>query len=339
MSQAGFFDFQQRKQQLDAHGNPLRALEEAVDFEAFRPTLERVHEKARKSDAGRRPYDVVLMFKMLVLQSLYNLSDAQVEYQVRDRVSFMAFLGLGPGDAVPDEKTLWLFRERLKELGLVGVLFKQFNDDLSSSGFAASKGSIVDASIVPVPRQRNSRDENQTIKDGCIPASFVQNPCKHRQKDTDARWTTRHGERFFGYKNHVNVDVKHKLIRTFAVSDAAMHDNRMLDRLLDEANTNKDVYADGAYHSEAIRERLEQQGYRVRINRKGCRDAPLTERDRASNKIKSKVRARVEHVFGRQAQKPGGKLIRSIGLARARVAIGLRNLVYNLERYAKLVAG
>ncbi len=334
MSQAGFFDFQQRKQQLDAHGNPLRALEEAVDFEAFRPTLERVHQRARKSEAGRRPYDVVLMFKMLVLQSLYNLSDAQVEYQVRDRVSFMAFLGLGPGDAVPDEKTLWLFRERLKGLGLVAVLFKQFNDDLTSSGFAASKGSIV-----PVPRQRNSRDDNQTIKDGCIPVSFVQNPCKHRQKDTDAKWTTRHGERFFGYKNHVNVDVKHKLIRAFAVSDAAIHDNRMIDGLLDEDNTNKDIYAHGAYHSEAIRERLEQQGYRVRINRKGCRDAPLTERDRASNKIKSKVRARVEHVFGRQAQKLGGKLIRCIGLARAHVAIGLRNLVYNLERYAKLVAG
>ena len=338
MSQAGFFDFQQRKDQLDAHGNPLRALEEAVDFEAFRPTLERVHEKQRKSDAGRRPYDVVLMFKLLVLQSLYNLSDAQVEYQVRDRVSFMAFLGLDPGDAVPDEKTLWLFRERLKALGLVEVLFKQFNDDLSGAGFAASKGSIVDASIVPVPRQRNSRDDNQTIKDGYTPASFARNPCKHRQKDTDARWTTRHGERFFGYKNHVNVDVKHKLIRRYRVTDAAVHDSRMIDALLDEDNTNRDVYADGAYHSKAIGERLEQQGYRDRIHRKGCRDAPLTERDRAWNRVRSKVRARVEHVFGRQAQRLGGKLIRCVGIARVRTVIGLRNLVYNLERYAKLVA-
>lgn len=339
MSQAGFFDFQQRKDQLDAHGNPLKALEEAIDFQAFRPTLERVHEKQRKSDAGRRPYDVVLMFKVLVLQSLYNLSDAQVEYQVRDRVSFMAFLGLNPGDAVPDEKTVWLFRERLKGLGLVEVLFKQFNDDLSGAGFAASKGSIVDASIVPVPRQRNSRDDNQTIKAGYTPASFAKNPCKSRQKDTDARWTTRHGERFFGYKNHVNVDVEHKFVRRYEVTDAAIHDSRLIDRLLDGCNTNRDVYADGAYHSQAIRERLEQQGYRDRIHRRGRRDAPLTDRDRASNKVKSKVRARVEHVFGRQAQRLGGKLIRCVGIARVRAVIGLRNLTYNLERYARLVAG
>lgn len=339
MSQAGFFDFQQRKDQLDAHGNPLKALEEAVDFEAFRPTLTRVHEKPRKSDAGRRPYDVVLMFKVLVLQSLYNLSDAQIEYQVRDRVSFMAFLGLGPGDAVPDEKTVWLFRERLKDLGLVQVLFKQFNDDLSGAGFAASKGSIVDASIVPVPRQRNSRGDNETIKAGYTPASFAKNPRKNRQKDTDARWTVRHGERFFGYKNHVNVDARHKLIRRYTVTDAATHDSRQFDALLDEGNTNRDVYADGAYHSQAISERLGQQGYRDRIHRKGCRDAPLTDRDRASNRVKSKVRVRVEHVFGRQAQKLGGKLMRCVGIARAHTVIGLRNLVYNLERYARLVAG
>lgn len=85
MSQAGFFDFEQRKEQLDAHGNPLRLLEDALDFEAFRETLLKVRDRDRKSNAGRKPYDVVLMFKMLVLQSLYNLADGQLEYQVRDR--------------------------------------------------------------------------------------------------------------------------------------------------------------------------------------------------------------------------------------------------------------
>ena len=94
MSQSGFFDFESRLDQLNAHGNPLRVLDEAIDFEAFRLTLEAVRDKPRKSNAGRKPYDVVLMFKMLVLQSLYNLADGQLEYQVRDRVSFTAFLGL-----------------------------------------------------------------------------------------------------------------------------------------------------------------------------------------------------------------------------------------------------
>lgn len=338
MSQAGFFDFEQRKDQLDAHGNPLRVLEDAIDFEAFRPTLLKVREKQRKSNAGRPAYDVVLMFKMLLLQSLYNLADGQLEYQVRDRVSFMAFLGLDPGDEVPDEKTVWLFREQLTELGLVEVLFERFESDLSDSGFAASKGSIVDASIVQVPRQRNTRDENARIKSGGRPASFARNPCKDRQKDTDARWVSKHKRRWFGYKNHINVDAKHKLIRRYTVTDAATHDSQVIDDLLDERNTNKDVYGDGAYRSKAISERLESQGYRDRIHRKGYRDHPLSERDRQANKTKSRIRARVEHVFGRQAQALGGKLLRCIGIVRAATAIGLRNLVYNFDRYARLTA-
>lgn len=338
MSQAGFFDFEQRKAQLDAHGNPLRVLEDAIDFEAFRPPLETVRDKPRKSNAGRKPYDVVLMFKMLVLQSLYNLSDAQIEYQVRDRVSFMAFLGLEPGDEVPDEKTLWLFREQLAELGLVTQLFKQFDADLSSSGFAASKGSIVDASIVPAPRQRNSRGDHQTIKEGHVPASFAENPCKQRQKDTDARWATKGGEHHFGYKNHINADVKHQFVRKYTVTDAATHDSRVIGQLLDANNRSKDVYADPAYRSQAISDHLQEQGYRDRIHRKATRGRPLTQREKKANKMRAKIRVRVEHVFGRQAQKLGGKLIRSIGLVRARTAIGLRNLVYNLDRYARLVA-
>jgi IS5 family transposase len=341
MSQAGFFDFEHRLDQLNAHGNPLRTLDEAIDFEAFGPTLDRVRDKPRKSHAGRRPYDVVLMFKMLLLQSLYSLADGQLEYQVRDRISFMAFLGLRPGDDVPDEKTVWLFREQLTQLGLIERLFEQFEADLSSSGFAARKGSIVDASIVEAPRQRNTRDENARIKEGGRPASFDENPSKGRQKDTDARWVTKNKMRYFGYKNHINADAQHKLIRQYTVTDAATHDSRAIDDLLDENNANKDVYGDSAYRSAAISERLAEQGYRDRIHRKGVRGHPLSKRDQQANRHKSKVRARVEHVFGRQAQfacHRGGVLLSCIGMARAKAVIGLRNLVYNLDRYARLVA-
>jgi len=340
MSQAGFFDFEARRDQLNAHGNPLRLLEEAIDFEAFRPILNRVRRKDRKSNAGRKPYDVVLMFRMLVLQSLYGLADGQLEYQVRDRISFMAFLGLGPGDDVPDEKTVWLFREQLTQRGLVKRLFERFEADLSSSGFAASKGSIVDASIVEVPRQRNTREQNDQIKSGKRPVSFDKNPCKGCQKDTDARWTIKHKRRYFGYKNHVNVDSKHKLIRRYTVTDAATHDSQAIGDLLDPDNTSKDVYGDSAYRSAAISENLAEQGYRDRIHRKGYRGHPLSERSRSANTRKSKVRARVEHVFGRQTQFAchlGRTLLRCVGMARAQTAIGLRNLVYNIDRYARLV--
>ena len=179
--------------------------------------------------------------------------------------------------------------------------------------------------------------ENARIKVGERPASFDENPSKGRQKDTDARWTIKRHQRYFGYKNHINVDAKHKLIRRYTVTDAATHDSQAIDELLDQKNTNRDVYADSAYRSAEISGRLEAQGHRDRIHRKGYRNHPLDDRGKRSNKAKSKIRARVEHVFGRQAQALGGTLLRCIGIARARATIGLRNLVYNLDRYARLV--
>lgn len=338
MSQSGFFDFEDRLEQLNRHGNPLQLIEQAVEFEAFRPTLQPLRDKPRKSNAGRKAYDVVMMFKMLVLQSLYNLGDGQLEYQVRDRISFMAFLGLRPGDAVPDEKTVWLFREQLTQRKLTKRLFAQFDADLADAGFAAAKGSIVDASIIEAPRQRNSREENKQIKAGERPASFDENPAKGRQKDTDARWVTKYRKRSFGYKNHINADVKYKLIRQYTVTDAATHDSQAIDELLDEDNRNRDVYGDSAYRGEEISKSLASQGYRDCIHRKGYRNRPLSVRSREANKKKSRVRGRVEHVFGRQAQSLGGRLLRCIGKVRAEAVIGLRNLVYNFDRYARLTA-
>ena len=165
----GLFDIEFRMEDLTRNGDPLVRLNECVDFEVFRLELETIREKERKSLAGRKPFDVVLMFKVMVLQSLYNLSDDAVEYQVRDRLSFMRFLGLTIGDRVPDAKTIWLFREELGRAGLVKRLFKRFDRYLREHGFTARKGQIVDASIVSVPIQRNSREENARIKEGEVP--------------------------------------------------------------------------------------------------------------------------------------------------------------------------
>lgn len=336
MSQHGFFDFDERCAQLNTAGNPLVRLEEMIDFQAFGPILKRVRNKARKDESGRKPFDVVLMFKILILRTLYNLSDDQLEYQIRDRISFMQFLGLQLGDRVPDAKTIWLFRDDLAKLGLVDRLFDQFDADLIAAGFVAQKGSMVDASIVEAPRQRNTREDNAQIRDGLTPESFADNPCKHRQKDTDARWVTKQNKRSFGYKNHINVDVKHKLIRQYVVTNAAVHDSQVIDSLLDDDNTNADVFGDSAYRSTAISDHLEALGYHDRIHRKGYRGRTLTRSQRASNRRKSRIRARVEHVFGRQAQCLGGTWLRCIGIVRARTLIGLRNLVYNMDRYVKL---
>src|SRR5690606_1372786 len=176
MAQMGFFDLSDRYASLDAKNDPLVEIDAAVQWEEFRAALERVWRKPdtkRKSRAGRKPIDAVLMFKTLILSALYNLSDDQIEYQVRDRLSFMRFLGLGLEDRVPDAKTVWLYREALAQAGLVEALFKQFDGYLARQGYIARGGQILDASIVPVPGNHNSREENQAIKNGKAPEGWT----------------------------------------------------------------------------------------------------------------------------------------------------------------------
>jgi transposase, IS5 family len=339
MAQPGFFDHDRRLEALSAQGDPLVAINAMVPWETFRATIEAVvltPAADRKSNAGRKPLDAVLKFKMLVLQSLYNLSDAQTEYQARDRLSFARFLGLGLEDTVPDATSLWLFREQLAKAGLIETLFDQFGQHLEAHGYIARGGQIVDATIVAVPKQRNERDENTTIKAGETPDGWAENPHKLAQKDRDARWTKKHGRSHFGYKNHVNVDAKHKLVRHYSVTDASVHDSRQLDGLLDRSNTSREVFADSAYRSAETEAKLRQQGFLSRIHTRAARNHPLSDAKRNANRRRSQVRVRIEHVFGAQETAPGGRLVRVVGLVRAKAKIGLQNLAYNIRRMAFL---
>ena len=336
MKQSGLFDMEFRMRKIDSNGDPLKRLNELVDWELFRPVLQKIREKKRKSNAGRKPFDVVLMFKILILQSLYNLSDDATEAQILDRLSFMRFLGLSIGDRVPDAKTIWLFREELKKAGIFLDLFVKFDRFLKANGFEAKKGQIVDATIVSVPKQRNKRKENEKIKSGKGIKEWSDN--KRRQKDVDARWTKKNGKAYFGYKNHISVDVKNKFIRKFEVTDASVHDSRIFTELLDEDNTSGAVWADSAYRSYKNLWYLGLNGYRDHIQRKGKRNRPLSDREKKGNRTRSRIRSRIEHVFGVQLQKAGNLIVRTVGKARAFLKIGLRNLAYNLDRYSLLAS-
>ena len=339
MGQMGFFDIGKRYAGLDAKNDPLARIAAVVSWELFGPRLEaiwRTPPGERKSKAGRKPWDALVMFRAIVLCELYNLSDDQVEFQLRDRLSFIRFLGLGLEDPVPDAKTVWLYREQLAQAGLVERLFDEFDGDLKARGWLAMGGQIVDASIVPVPKQRNGRDENATIKAGETPADWEKRPAKRAQKDTDARWTRKHGKSHFGYKNHVNVDRRHKLVRRYHVTDAAVHDSQAVDAILDGDNTASDVWADSAYRSAEIEAKLKDKGLKSRIHRKAHRNRPLSEREKQGNRTRSKVRARVEHVFGAQSNDMCGPLVRAIGLVRVKARIGLKNLAYNMRRLVQL---
>jgi len=314
----------------------LDILSTAIPWETFRPLLQRVHLKDRKSAAGRKPYDPVLMFKVLTLQSLYNLSDEQAEYQIRDRLSFMRFLGLSLHDRVPDEKTIWLFRNTLSQQGVIDQVFAQFQGFLDQQGYTAQHGTLVDARIVSAPTQRNTREENQQIKAGTVPEAWDDQPAKRRQKDTDARWTQHHGKSYYGYKNHVAVDVRHKLVRTYTVTPAATHDSQALPTLLPTPNTRRAVWADSAYRSAEISTYLKAQGIENYIHYKGYRNHPLTAKRHELNQRRSRIRVRVEHVFGFQVNSMRSTVLRCIGLARARAKIGLQNVVYNMCRYTQL---
>ena len=325
MAQLGFFDADKRLEALSAKGDPLEAIDRLVPWESFRAEIEAVvltPDELKKSSAGRKPFDAILMFRMLVLQALNNLSDEQVEYQVRDRLSFSRFLVLGIEDSIPDATTLWLFREKLAKAGLIEKLFERFDQHLAAKGYIARGGQIIDASIVPVPTQRNSRDENDQLRAGRTPAGWKQKLAKLRQKDRDARWTKKHDRSFFGYKNHVNADAKYKLIRRYEVTDASVHDSQKLDGLLNKGNTSAEVFADSAYRSTEIEAQLRASGYKSRIYRRGRRNHPLTSAQERANHAKSRIRARIEHVFGAQQSAPGGRIVRTIGMVRARAKIG-----------------
>ena len=325
-----------RQEKLLKTRNFLERVDLFTDWEEFRPDLDAALARKSRHKGGRPPFDCVLMFKILVLQALYNMSDEQTEYQILDRLSFMTFLGLALKDDVPDARTIWLFREQLIAVGAVEKLFERFDGMLEAKGFEASGGQIIDATFVEAPRQRNSRDDNKHIKEtGTAPASWDEKKKAH--KDIDADWTKKNDVSFYGYKNHANVDQKHKIIRRYKVTPASMHDSQELDNVLDPANNSKEAWADSAYRSEEQEARLKEKGYTSHIHERAYRNKPLSEEQKAANTEKSRVRARVEHVFGHMETAMNGCYVRTIGIARAKAKIGLENLAYNISRFTFLM--
>jgi len=329
----GFFDEDFRLGKLTKLGDPLARLSKGINFDIFRSVLTGHLEIEPRNKGGRRPYDYVLMFKILVLQRYYNISDDQTEYQICDRLSFMRFLGLKLSDDVPDSKTIWHFRERLIELGLVELLFATFIKELEKLNLIVHEGKIIDASFVEVPKQRNDREENKQVKAGKVPEGWQSGPNKLAQKDVDARWTKKNNVSYYGYKNHAKCDVKSKLITGYHVTDASVHDSQPTGRLLDKKDEGQDFYGDSAYTGEDLDKQLRQEKkVNPQIIEKGYRNHPLSEQQQASNKEKARIRARVEHIFGFVENNMNGSFIRTIGIIRATAVIGLMNLVYNMFR-------
>jgi transposase, IS5 family len=332
----GLFDEQIRLEKLSKKQDPLEKLSSHIDFEYFRKPLEAALVKdEEKSKGGRPAYDVVLMFKILILQRYYNVSDDAMEYAILDRLSFMRFLSLGINDPVPDSKTIWLFRDTLTKLNLIEQLFATLDKQLDKDGIIVHKGKIIDASVVEVPKQRNNRQDIDQLKEGTIPENWNEN--KIRQKDTDARWTRKHFQNYFGYKNHIKVDSHTKLITGFRVTAANIMDNHIADSLLDKkGDGGQPLYGDSAYSSKELDECYKRKSIINKVIKQGYRYKALTKADKKANRKNSRIRGRIEHVFGFMTNSMNGMFLRYRSLIRNKIGIGLMNLTYNLFRLVQL---
>ena len=347
MRQAGLFGLSEHLKRLSAHGDPLEELGRIIDFESFRPVLVAALAYGDGAKGGRPPYDPVAMLKVLVLAAQNNVADARMEYLIRDRLSWLRFLGFDLGAPTPDANTIRLFRENLTEAGALDAVFTDFDRQLKQRGYLAMGGQIVDATLVAAPKQRNTVDEKDAIKAGKNAGEiWPDEPAKARQKDTDARWTLKFAKArptpdgkpgidiaipSFGYKSSISICRTFGFIRKCKVTDGARFDGRMLRDVVTSDNTASDVWADTAYRSQANEAWLKRQARVSRIHRKKPRGKPISERTSKANAAKSKVRARVEHVFARQKDQMG-LFIRTIGIKRAEAKITLANLAYNMDR-------
>ena len=331
--QPDLFAAEEHRAKLDRLGDPLQEMDSVIDFAALAAEVEKIFPSKDQSKGGRPPYPIETMVRIVVLKRLYGLSDEQMEYQLLDRTSFKRFCGLEHSRTIPDRTTIWLFENRIGAAG-AQALFEAVKRQIERKGYIARGGQIVDATLVRAPRQHFSRDEQEIVERRAMPRGW--SPAKRRQKDLDASWTKKHGKSHYGYKLSVCVDRKHKLIRRLKTDTASTHDSQHFEALLDSGNTCRDVYADRGYASKQREEALQAKGYRPQIQRKAKPHRPLPKRQKARNTRIARVRARVEHVFA-AIEAMGGKMIRTIGQARADFALTLMAACYNIRRTVWLV--
>lgn len=317
-------------------GDNLEVLNRWINFEQFRPTLREIYVSEDHRAGGRQRWDLVLMFKIQLLQKMYgNLSDDATEYMIIDRLSFQRFLGLELGDKVPDAKTIWKYKEELAKSGREKELFDMFNEALKQAGLLTHEGSLVDATIIERPQQRYNKEEKRREKAGEEPQQLTKKQAE--QIDTDAKYTVKHGKNRNGYKLHAKVNKRTKVIENYEATPANKVDGQLIAELIDENDT--EVYADSAYRGEKIANEIRAKNGTIKLEicERAERGHPLTEEQRKENKRKAKTRCRVEHVFGQIKNGFKMRLLRRVGLTRARVDICLTCIAYNMHRAAYLL--
>ena len=286
----------------------LDRLDELVDWRPMQSALAAMF----TATTGRLPQPPLVVFKMLLLQTCYGLSDPQCEEQVRDRLSWRKFTGLSLTDAVPDETTLVRFRQRLVAHGLHERLLALVNQQLAAHGLLVRAVTLVDATLIQAARRAPAK----TAPGG---------------GDPDADHTVKRGQPHYGYKAHVAADGAHTLIRKADLSAASVHDSQRFAAVV--AGDEQKVYADKAYHSRARTAWLKTRGIVNGILRRGARGHPLSAAAHRLNRVLGAVRGRVEKIFGHWKRNLGYDRARYVGWARNRLELELKCLAWNLRRW------
>jgi IS5 family transposase len=338
MQQLGFFSEDKALERLSELGDPLERLDEIMDWAIFVPIMDEIRpDKTQEGVGGRPPYTNLFVIKALILKSLNNVSNGQMEFLINDRLTWKRFLGLGLEEKVPDANSFWAWEELLTKSGQYEELFQLFNQKLAQAGVIANKGSLQDSSFVDVPRQRISRDEREALKQGDLPDRWLMpgNENELSQRDAEAAWAKKGEETHFGYKDHIEVDSESKIITDFEVTPANVHDSQEMSMIDEDVAM---FSADSAYNTPKIVDTLLRRNpdMELLICEKGTRGHPLTDEQKARNREISRIRARVEHVFGRMHGSMGGITVRCIGLTRVRYSVCMKNLAYNLLQYGTL---
>jgi IS5 family transposase len=295
----------------------LVKLAAVIDWQPFARLLAGVNAAAK----GEASYPPLMMFKVLLLQRWYRLSDPEMEAALWDRVSFVRFVGLSLNDEVPDHSTIWRFRQKLEHGGLAERLFAELMSQLDARGLVVKQGTLIDASIISSAARRPKMGEN-----------------KISPVDPDARFgATNERRRFsFGYKLHVAVDHGSSLIRHLLLTSANVQDVNVASALLPaQAGT---VYGDRAYDSTALRAQLIAQGFGDGLMRRARKGQPLSAAEVQHNHDLSLVRRTVEKVFGTVKRSYGFARMPYFNAARNRVAATLACFAFNLRRSQRLLA-
>jgi IS5 family transposase len=305
----------------------LQRVSELVDWGAVEALLSGL----RSGSMGAPGYPSLALFKALLLQQWYGLSDPGLEEALVDRLSFRRFLGLSLSDPVPDHSTVWRFREQLAKSGLAERAFALITGQIEKSGFVLKRGTLIDASLV---RSSVNPPEPPSVPpppdaDGRPGSKLVRSTL-----DPDAAWTRKDDKYFFGYKAHVAMDQGSRIVRRATFTPANVNETVPADELIcgDEGT----VYADKAYDNKARRERLKRLGIRDGIARRGNRWHQMRRWMVRRNELISHVRAPVEPLFALLKNTYRFTRARHRGLTRNAAAFYLALAAMNLKRWAVL---